>query len=190
MDTQELFERAKKDLIAEGKHAPVMYVEFTDKTGAVNLQMYYFADFGAETALQEKMHFFALGAKFGEEHGQVDFTCLTFICEAWVSSVKPGEKRKFRRPEDDPNRRECLMAQIVKIQPAPGGKPAAAQSVLRAEMVRPAPGIIDLVQDDNTEGFPSMLFPTYFMSGYSSSQRSPEEIAAIYSKHFDNRRGS
>ncbi len=188
MDTQELFERAKKDLLAEGKHAPVMYVEFTDKTGAENLQMYYFVDFGAETALQEKMHFFALGAKFGEEHGQVEFTCLAFISEAWVSSVKPGEKRKFRRPEDDTNRRECLMAQIVKIQPAPGGKPAAAQSILRAEIVRPAPGIIELGQDDDTEGFLSMTFPAYFLSGYSSSHRSPDEIADIYSKHFDKRR--
>lgn len=130
MDTQELFERAKKDLLAEGKHAPIMYVEFTDAKGEESLQYYYFDGFGAETALQEKMHFFALGAKFGEEHGQVEFTCLTFIGEAWVSSVKPGEKQKFRRPEDDPNRRECLVAQIVKVQPTPGEKPTVAQSLL------------------------------------------------------------
>jgi hypothetical protein len=82
------------------------------------------------------------------------------------------------------------MAQIVKIQPAPDGKPVATQSVLRAEIVRPAPDIIDLVQDNDTEGIPSMLFPTYFMSGYSSSQRSPEEITAIYSKYFDKRKGT
>jgi len=142
MNTQELFQHAKDDLLADGKHAPMMYVEYDDKDGKPSMALYYFADFGADTLLEEHKQFFALGAKFGAEHGSVDFSQLTFIAEAWVSQIKPGHEREFqrryKRPHNDPARREYLTAQIVELMPTPGDKKQMKQSLLRAEIVRPA----------------------------------------------------
>src|SRR6266571_1755622 len=147
MNTQELFERAKEDLLADGKHAPVMYVEYVDG-GQDKLDFFYFANFGAETPLEERKQFFALGMKWGrEQNGHVDFTALTFISEAWTSSVAPGTKPAWKRPHEDPNRREALIAQIVTFMPTPDGRQEMKQTFLRAEIVRPSPDVVDLVSD-------------------------------------------
>src|SRR6266567_1662123 len=130
MNTQELFDHAKEDLLADGDHAPIMYVEYTDAKGQDSVEMFYFADFGAETPTLEYMQFFGLGAKFGEDHRSVTFDCLTFISEAWVSHVKPGSKSGIRRPADDPNRKEYLIAQVVQLMPTPEGKQQMKQSML------------------------------------------------------------
>ena len=180
MNTQELFTHAKEDLLADGKHAPIMYVEYTDANGKEAVDMYYFADFGAETPTEEYMQFFGLGAKFGEERGPVTFDCLTFIAEAWVSHVKPGSKRGIRRPADDPNKKEYLIAQVVRLMPTPDGKQQMKQSLLRAEIVRPAQGVVDLVEEKDELQIIRLLFPSYFLAGYSSSQMPPEQLAKMY----------
>ncbi len=179
MNTQELFQHAKDDMVANGSHAAVMYAEYVGADGIESMALFYFLDFGGKTAVEERYHFFDLGMEFGEKHGKVEFICLTFITEVWISDVKPGEKRAFRCPEDDPNRREGLMAQIVEIQPTPDGKPFLKQSVLRAEVIRPAPGIVDLIPDNEPYTSTQMLYPTYFLSGYIASQLSPEGLKTL-----------
>lgn len=190
MKTEELFELAKEDLLKDGEHPPVMYVEYT-LDGKEHLDYYYFAEFGAETPTEERMQFFALGAKWGQEHpGQIEFTQLTFVSEAWMSSVKPGSKPGFRRPADDPNRKEALAAQIVTLQPTPDGKQDMKQTFLRAEIIRPAKGVVDLVPVDNSGiQVTRLLFPGYFLAGYSASQRTPEELAQMFHDAIKGDRG-
>ena len=187
MDTQELFQRAKDDLLADGKHAPVMYVEY-EKEGKPCMDMYVFADFGAETPIEEQMYIFGLGMKFGETHGKVDITQVTFIGEAWVSHV-PLEKReefqrKYKRPEHDPNRTEALMMQITELQPTPSGKKEIKQSFKRATILRPTKDVIDLVPVTEELQITHRLFPTHFVLGYTSSQIPEDELR----KMFEQRR--
>lgn len=187
MNTQELFQLAKDDLLASGDHPPMLYVEFVDVAGEECVDVIYLANFGRGTYIEECKDFFRLGAKFGESDARVEFTRMSFISETWVSFVKPGEKRAFQRPEDDPHRREGLMAQILEFHPTPDGKPALKQLVLTAEVVRPMPNVIDLVEGTNIEITQRMLFPMYFLSGYASTQIPQEEFAAIVSKYGNKR---
>lgn len=179
MNTQELFASAKERLLAHGEHPPTLLVEYTDASGKPCLDYYHFANFGAETVLEEQKQFFNLGRLFGETNGRVEFTSLVFLSEAWVSHIEPGRekefKQKYRRPRNDPHRREYLIAQIVTFEPSPSGMPAIKQHLERAEIVRPAKGVIDLVQETEDLGKPSMLFPTYFLSGWSLTQLPPDE---------------
>lgn len=71
------------------------------------------------------------------------------------------------------------MAHIIEVHPTPGGKPHLKQSVLSAEIVR-AGGSVDLLERD-MQGVEivTMLFPGYFLAGYSASQASPEQIASV-----------
>lgn len=45
--------------------------------------------------------------KFAVEHSAV---AVLFMSEAWISSVAPGERRRYQMPADDPKRREALIA--------------------------------------------------------------------------------
>lgn len=184
MNTQELFQRAKDDLLADGKHAPVMYVEYTNKEGKLCVEMFYFADFGAETPLEEQMQLFGLGMKFGKERGEVDITQVTFIGEAWVSSMPIEKKeefqRKYKRPEHDPNRTEALMMQITELMPTPSGKRELKQSFKRAQILRPTKDVIDLVPVTEELRITHRLFPTHFVLGYTSSQLSEDELREIF----------
>lgn len=182
MNIQTLFQHAKEDMLREGQHAPILYVEYTDAAGKDSLALYYFAEFGAQTPREEHMHLFSLGMQFGQEQGRVDFTCLTFIAEAWVSSLKPGERRTWKRPADDPNRKEALMALIVEVQPTPGGKPTLKQSFLQAEIVRVGETIDLLTRDTSDMEITQMLFPTYFLSGYSASHVTQSQLAEVMRK--------
>ena len=180
MNIQELFQKAKQDLLDKGQHAPILYVEYRDAEGKDALYYYYFASFGAKTALREKMQFFDLGASFGLANKGVEFERLTFISEAWVSHIPQRQTRTFRRPEDDPNKREYLTAQMVEVMPTPDGKPTLRQSFHRAQILRPTTTVVELAPEERQGELRSTLFPIYFLSGYASSHMSEAELQQVF----------
>ena len=196
MDMTTLFESAKTHLLANGDYPPTLWVEFTDAAGQEHMGLYTFAEFGAESALAEQQSFFAHGAEFGREHGRgVDISSLTLISEAWVSHVKHGEYKAFKhtygRPEHDPRRREYLIAYIITLEPQPSGKPAIKQRVERAEIVRPAAGIIDLVQEpaEDDHGKMRMSLPMYWLAGCMFETRLTEQQQALVAGMMEKGQG-
>lgn len=187
-----LFEMAKEHFLDEGDHPPIMYVEYADADGRACTDMFYFADFGADTPIKERAQMFDLGVDWARKNdagGCVTFETITLIGEVWVSSVLPGEKRTWKRPSDDPNRREALLAQIVTLEPTPSGKPAYKQSLARAWIVRPAAGVVDLAVDtpaDDEVVVTRLLLPGYFLSGAVSTRMTKEQRAEIVTMALRN----
>ncbi len=173
MNITETFQGAKEELLIDGKYAPRMFVEYR-ADGKESLEMYYFADFGAETQTQENMQIFGLGVKFAEKNKRVgiEFTQITFISEAWMVVATPEERKKWKRPENAPNRREYLTAMVVEVE----GK-TIKPHMYRAQMLR-AGKSLDLGPEEKRE-VPRMIFPMYFLSGYSSAQMTPEQLTQL-----------
>ena len=190
MNTTELFEHAQEKLLKNGEQsAPIMFVEYTDHTGEECISLFYFAAFGMDTPLAEKMQMFALGYQFGESREEdIQITQLAFIAEAWTATVQKGETRTWKRPHEALNRREALMMQLVEIQPTPDGKGEMKQSIKEAEIIRYG-SIVDLgnITEDITEDITIMnlTLPAYFLAGYNGSHLSGEELQDMLRKMED-----
>ena len=179
LETTAFFEMAKASLLTDGKLAPMMYVEYTDNEGVEALSMLYFADWGADTPLEEHRQMYDYGIQFAADEEHATIQKLTMIAEAWVSSTITPEayrKRTWKRPSDDPARREVLLAQIVELMPTPDGTFMPRQRMIQAEMVRSQAGIDLLPAQEETGEIASTTLPLTFYRGYRQARILAEQL--------------
>ena len=177
MDIPEIVQHAKDELLKEGEHRPWMYVEFEEK----ELNIIAFADFPYKTTIEKQEVFFGLGRKLGTESPGKNICQVIFIIEAWMSSYRKGEKRKYS-PSEDPNRKEVLTIQVLDANPATR---KLTESVHLVDMIRDGSGeLVDLVhRKEELQEVHSPLL-TAFLAGFVSTKLSNEEFARIIENVF------
>jgi hypothetical protein len=165
MDIQQIINDAKETILKDGEHAPILFAE--NKEGDVS--MFFFADL-PDTTEGRQYALFGLGRKHGIEHPGNPVAHLYFISEAWTSVVLNGQKRKYKRCEDDPNRKECLM--IVHLDMNTG-----KSTMDTVEMLRDGSGeLVDLLRIRTADEAHDYLLP-YFVAGTASAKMSDAELA-------------
>lgn len=75
-----------------------------DRKGRQFYWLDYNVDFDIKSKVQQFICNLIMAARIS---GRLDH--VAFLSEAWTSSVKPGEKRKYARCEDDPDRGENVF---------------------------------------------------------------------------------
>jgi hypothetical protein len=178
MKIEDLFQEAKDRILKEGKHPPVMYIEWCE-SGKQHLDIYPFASFGAETADKEHRQMFSFGSQFGKQHPGAEISQLSLIIEVWASELIPGEAPTWKRPAEDPQRHEYLTVQVVDlIDHGSKQKPDIEQSLHRAEILRPASGVVDLRPDNAPIVIVNLLLPAYFLAGFAYYAKLTDEQRA------------
>lgn len=178
MNITEIVQHAKDDLLKEGEHRPWMYVEFEEK----ELNLIAFADFPYETTLEKQKALFGLGRKLGTESPGKNICQIIFIVEAWMSSYRSDEKRKYVAPSKDPNRKEVLTVQVLDANLATR---TITESVHIVDMLRDGSGeLVDLLhrKDEMQEVHSPLL--TAFLAGFESTKLSDKEFARIMEQAF------
>lgn len=173
MNIDTIFQQAKEDMMRDGEHRPVLWVELAE--GGINPVV--FADFPFETTVQKQKALFDVARKLGCEHRHDELRQVVMVMEAWTAEYKPGEQRKYRFPSEDPNRKEHLVATVLDI-PAPK---KIEQSMYAAEIIRSGGGI-DLLPHGKFEGKVTSQLLTAFLAGFYSAKLSDEEFGAILAK--------
>lgn len=178
MKTQDIFQQAKEQLLAEGEHLPTLFVAFQEDD---TMRMSVFADFPYATTLERQKALFALGRKQGEEAREKTVKQVAFIIEAWAATYRVGEPRRHA-PSEDPNRREVLILQTLTVMPTPNGKSTIQQTLQTAELLRDGNGtLIDLLPSEKILDAEGGLLVA-FLAGFESAKLSDDAFAAIVRK--------
>ena len=99
---------AKRVMLEQGKHAPMLVVEGTGMNGIVELGTLPGDYPGKHDAMMMAGFSVAKEGKAGE------LKQLFFVSEAWISQGEDG-KPPQTRPSEDPNRREVLVIGSVRL---------------------------------------------------------------------------
>ena len=167
MDMTQLWQSVKDTVLKDGEHIPMIYAEMPEEIVLV-------AVVGDTKTTSEKYRFlFNAGRNVGMEHKGKELISLCFVVEAWVSTLRPGEQRKYA-PSKDPKRREAIIAQSMDLTEKP-----VKQMVYMAEMIRDGSGaLIDLLPDNEPIKAEYTLLPP-FLAGWLSASYSSDELAEM-----------
>lgn len=164
MDIQSLIDMAKKRLVEDGGHPPILYAE--NKDGGVS--MFYFADL-PESTFEKQKACFALGREHGIDSPGNPIAHLYFVSEAWTS-----HNQEYAFPSDDPERKEALVINSMS------GETAKMEGTT-AEILRTGGAVTVLPVKKLEEVHNALLFA--FMAGVASAKMSDRELANMIEKY-------
>jgi hypothetical protein len=165
MDINNIFDKAKQELMKQGCFTPILFVEFF-KAGPIQT---LFADF-PEDLHQQHVTMFDAGRQVGQERYRDGLRQVCFVAEAWASDNLDIE------PRHDAKRTAGLFASVLDIE-----NKTVRQSAHFAEIVR-AGGSIDLLESREIDGDEMLL--QGFLAGFVSSKMSDGELGAFVKDFF------
>lgn len=178
MDMKQLWQHVKDTVLKDGEHIPMIYAETKERIDFIAVVS------DAETTMEKHRFLFSAGRRMAEEHKGEDLIFLCFVTEAWVSTLKPGEQRKYA-PSQDPKRREAIIAQVMNLTEKP-----AKQLIYMAEMIRDDSGkLIDLLPNDEATEAEYTLLPP-FLAGWLSAPYSNKDLVDMAVKAVNDQGGS
>lgn len=175
MNKDGIIDLAKKTLLEEGNHIPMLHVEFapTSENPNGSVDVFIIAGdilerFGMTKALWH------VGVDAGNNHPGERVICLCLVSEMWKSSRKPDEPRKYAQASQDPDKGEelgiCFREIVHTVQ---------IDSMHMFPMIRNLKGKLVEIGEDihKDEGIKEMKLTMLdnFMKGYQIGQLPKEE---------------
>jgi len=160
VNTKDLFEQAKQDIMRCGEYAPTMKVE-SDICGIATFE---FEVFPRKTMDKQKL-FFMCGRAYGMKHRGAEIRQIAFMSETWVS-CDPA----YDFSDEDPARREAIIIGVLNID-----NKKVSQEMWIAEIVR-AGDVVNLLPQEKMGSADNHLL-TAFLAGFASAVMSDIEFA-------------
>lgn len=180
---EQVFAKAKKEIMRKGEHAPVLIVQTTAGDMHLLSLMVPLVKWNGGTTLEKGKGLFLLGRAFARDEalGAHDIARIFLVSELWFVRLPAGvDANLVPDAGNHPDRKEgiSVFALSFRLNEATG-KIDLRQETQVAEILRPAPGLIDLlpVADLKAEGeaVKSMLLPSFF-SGICSAALSHDQL--------------
>jgi hypothetical protein len=179
MNITEIMQRAKKAMLKNGHHNPMLFIE--SKHGVYISLL----DFLPDTTLEKKMLLFSIGRDEAMKHDieAKDVEQLTWICEAWfVAAMSEKELEQHTGSlVDHPKRQEGLLVLTLSIK----DKSILPQVLQMVEVIRHG-DTVDLLPHGDLEEVQSSLL-TSCLAGICSASLEESELAQILEKYRDEK---
>lgn len=149
MDIQAIIAQAKAYILSQGYHPVTLYME-----DAHQIYLYRFANFPGTT--RERQHTLcSLGFAYRKEFADKPIQHLSLVAEAWVSTTTRGERPTYRRPSEDPDRKELLI--ILHLDAT-----CRISDLYRMEMIRDESGsLADLLTPETVRNVQDNILPCF-----------------------------
>jgi hypothetical protein len=169
-----VIDTAIKTILEKGEHMPTLYVEYKNREVAL-----IFMTGVPDDTLARQKYFFVAGRKVGMESPGRKVKQLIFADEGWMAShpVDAPSPYPYKRPSDDPDRKEVLLIQSVDVS---NGE--VKQSLQTFEMLR-GDGTIDLLAGKRMTEDVSCYLLVAFLAGISSADMNDKQFKKFLRKY-------